>query len=59
MAVTAGDALEALMTENDQDLYLWISGAVAHPEAHGPIIAHLRRFHDIPARGAGPGASAR
>lgn len=41
------DALEALMEENDQDLYLWVSGAVEGPAAHAPALAALRRFHDL------------
>ena len=44
------DALEALMEENDQDLYLWVSGAVPTPAAHGPMIERLRAFHDIAPR---------
>ncbi len=38
------DALEALMEENDQDLYLWVSGAREAPEPHGPIVGRLRVF---------------
>lgn len=41
------DALEALMEENDQDLYLWISGAQAGPAAHAPAIAAVRTFHGL------------
>ncbi|MEC9432064.1 MAG: succinate dehydrogenase assembly factor 2 [Pseudomonadota bacterium] len=44
------DALEALMEENDQDLYLWVSGAVPTPPAHAPMIAGLRDFHGIAPR---------
>lgn len=41
------DALEALMEENDQDLYRWASAAEAPPAAHADMIADLRRFHGI------------
>ncbi len=44
------DALEDLMSENDQDLYLWISGARPHPPAHTAIIAALRSFHGLKPR---------
>ena len=49
------DALEALMLENDQDLYAWFSGAAPCPEARAPVIADLRRFHGVPAGGAAKG----
>lgn len=39
------DALEALMEENDQDLYRWISGAEAAPEQHGGLIARIAAGH--------------
>jgi len=41
------DALEALMLENDVDLYAWVSGAAEAPSVHAPAIAALRRFHGI------------
>lgn len=41
------DAFEVLMEENDQDLYLWISGAESEPAQHLPAIERLRTFHDI------------
>ena len=41
------DDVEALMEENDNDLYLWISGAEPVPEAHEGIVAALREFHGI------------
>lgn len=44
------DALEALMEENDQDLYLWVSGAVATPAPHEGIVGRLRGFHAIAPR---------
>ncbi len=42
------DALESLMRENDQDLYLWISGAARVPPVHGPILDAIRSFHHLP-----------
>ena len=41
------DAFEALMEENDQDLYLWISGAEPEPAQHLPAIEAVRAFHKI------------
>ena len=36
------DAYEALVAENDQDLYLWISGRGEAPEAHRAIVDRIR-----------------
>ena len=41
------DLYEALLEENDQDLYLWISRGVEFPEEHGAVIALVRRFHGL------------
>jgi antitoxin CptB len=41
------DAFEALMEENDNDLYLWISGAEPAPQHHQSAIESVRAFHDI------------
>lgn len=38
---------ETLLSENDWDLYLWVSGAQAAPEAHGAIVARIRAFHHL------------
>lgn len=35
------DALEAMMNENDQDLYLWITGQAQIPPVHSAIIARI------------------
>lgn len=35
------DAYEALLDENDQDLYQWISGQTAAPEQHAPLVADI------------------
>jgi len=36
------DAFEALLEENDWDLYYWITGARPTPERHLPLIERLR-----------------
>ena len=41
------DAFEAMMDENDNDLYLWISGAAEMPAEHRPAIDRLKAFHKI------------
>ena len=35
------DAYEALLDENDQDLYQWISGQKPAPESHAPLVADI------------------
>ena len=49
-ALDAGelDAYEALLDENDQDLYQWISGQQPAPQAHAPMVADIFR---VAARG--------
>lgn len=37
------DAYEALLAENDQDLYQWVSGQRPAPEIHAPLIAEISR----------------
>ncbi|MEQ5872295.1 succinate dehydrogenase assembly factor 2 [Sagittula sp. NFXS13] len=40
---TAGlDAYEALLDENDQDLYQWISGQKPAPAVHAPLISDIK-----------------
>ena len=41
------DAYEALLDENDQDLYKWVSGAGPRPEAHSAMLAEIATFHGI------------
>lgn len=36
------DHYEDLLNENDQDLYAWITGQSAAPDAHVPLIAAIR-----------------
>ncbi|ETA49265.1 succinate dehydrogenase assembly factor 2 [Ponticoccus alexandrii] len=49
-ALDAGelDAYEALLDENDQDLYQWVSGQQPAPEVHAPLVADIAR---VAARG--------
>ncbi|MEC3863024.1 succinate dehydrogenase assembly factor 2 [Mesobacterium sp. TK19101] len=35
------DAYEALLSENDQDLYQWVSGQIPAPDALAPMIADI------------------
>ncbi|MFN4058311.1 MAG: succinate dehydrogenase assembly factor 2 [Roseinatronobacter sp.] len=37
------DAYERLLSENDQDLYLWVTGAQTGPAEHAPIIDRIAR----------------
>ncbi|MEM8570918.1 MAG: succinate dehydrogenase assembly factor 2 [Pseudomonadota bacterium] len=41
------DAYEAMLTENDQDLYRWVSGQDELPELHASILEKIREFHHI------------
>ncbi len=36
------DALEAILSENDQDLYLWISRPETAPPAHADLLRRIR-----------------
>jgi antitoxin CptB len=37
------DLLEAMMEENDQDLYQWVSGQAPVPERFAPMIDRIAR----------------
>ena len=41
------DAIEALLDENDNDLYTWVAGTVETPEAHRAAIEAVRSFHKL------------
>jgi antitoxin CptB len=41
MDADALDAYEALLSENDQDLYLWISGQAKAPDTHRGLVADI------------------
>ena len=38
---SALELYEALLSENDQDLYQWISGQAEAPEPHAPLIKDI------------------
>ena len=40
-------ALEALIPENDWDLYYWVTGARPVPEEHAGIIERVAAFHGM------------
>ena len=43
MEADALDAYEALLSENDQDLYQWVSGQRPAPEEHSRLVAEIAR----------------
>ncbi|PRY95680.1 antitoxin CptB [Hasllibacter halocynthiae] len=43
LAPEALDAYEALLEENDQDLYRWASGAAPAPAPHAALVAEIAR----------------
>lgn len=42
MDEAALDAYDALLTENDQDLYQWVSGQAPAPAPHAALIGEIR-----------------
>jgi len=44
------DAYERLLNENDQDLYLWVSGGADAPDGHAKILDQIRAFTQENAR---------
>jgi antitoxin CptB len=42
MGAQALDAYEALLEENDQELYAWVSGQAAPPERHADLVADIQ-----------------
>ena len=44
MAAPELDLYDALLAENDHDLYRWVTGAEPPPAPHAPLIARLRAF---------------
>ena len=42
MDATGLDAYDALLEENDQDLYQWVSGQAAPPAVHAGLIGEIR-----------------
>jgi antitoxin CptB len=47
------DAYERLLSENDQDLYLWVTGAQTGPAEHGPILARIAQAVGVGKTGGG------
>ena len=50
IAMLSADALEqyeALLVENDQDLYVWMSRQATPPAEHVEIIEVIQNFHKI------------
>ncbi len=41
------DAYEVMLSENDQDLYKWVSGALPMPPTHASILTIVGDFHKI------------
>jgi extradiol dioxygenase family protein/succinate dehydrogenase flavin-adding protein (antitoxin of CptAB toxin-antitoxin module) len=42
------DAFEALLSENDQDLYQWCNGSRESPQQHSEIIGRIRFIYGFP-----------
>jgi antitoxin CptB len=42
------DGFEALLEEDDHDLYLWVAGSGDVPERHAGTVARLRAWHGTP-----------
>ncbi|WP_198671245.1 FAD assembly factor SdhE [Oceanibium sediminis] len=40
-------AYEAMIEENDQDLYRWMTGQQDAPPVHAPLVVTIRMFHGI------------
>lgn len=41
------DAFEALLDENDQDLYTWVAETSSGPGIHADMLARIRAHHEI------------
>ncbi len=41
------DAYEALLAENDHDIYGWIAGRTGTPDGHAAIVGRIRAFHGV------------
>ena len=41
------DSYEQLLDENDQDLYLWVTGAVPCPDRLSPMLAEIARSSGV------------
>jgi antitoxin CptB len=38
---------EALLDENDQEVYVWLSRATGVPDAYAGLVARVRSFHGL------------
>lgn len=45
---TALDGYDALLVENDQDLYQWVSGQVPPPAHHAGLVDDINRVACVP-----------
>jgi antitoxin CptB len=41
------DAFEALLAENDHDIYQWVAGCAEAPAAHRGTIDRVKAFHGV------------
>jgi antitoxin CptB len=41
------DALDRLLSENDQELYCWVSGRESIPRRHRQILTRIRNYHRL------------
>ena len=46
MSLTELDLYDDLLSENDQDLYQWVTGQCAGPEAYTDLIADIAEIAD-------------
>ena len=44
---TSLDVFEALLSENDHDLYQWVTGQSKPPEEYDKMILEVKEFHQI------------
>ena len=47
LAADALDAYEALLSENDHDIYKWIAGRSVTPGHHSEIVTRIKAFHHL------------
>lgn len=50
LGAAALDRYEALLEENDQDLYLWVTGQAAAPDGFAPLVAEIAEHATARAR---------
>ena len=47
LAAPEREAYRALLDENDQQLFAWVTAAETAPGRHGAMVARIRAFHGI------------